>query len=112
MLNCMQRLALKKGITNAHEKTTGTLIELLLSNHLLYRKELIITAKLLDIKSPNKLSSNKLLNVFRNYFLVKKLNHLGLNKVATRHIQINELDRILKLNELSHDALKKLAKLQ
>ena len=55
MLNCMQSLALKKGSTNAHEKTTETLIELLLSNHLLYRKELIIIAKQLDIKSPNKL---------------------------------------------------------
>ena len=48
------------------------------------------------------------MSILRNHFLVKKCNDLGLNKVATRHIQINELDRILKLNELTHD----LAKLQ
>ena len=108
----LEHLALKKGITNPHEMTTESLIELLLSDYLLYRRELNIIARNLDIKSPNKLSSNKLMSILRNHFLVKKLNDLGLNKLATRHIQINELDRKLKLNELTHDTLKKLAKLQ
>ena len=108
----LEHLGLKKGITNPHEMTTESLIELLLSDYLLYRRELNIIARNLDIKSPNKLSSNKLMSILRNHFLVKKLNDLGLNKLATRHIQINELDRKLKLNELTHDTLKKLAKLQ
>ena len=108
----LEHLALKKGITNPHEMTTESLIELLLSDYLLYRRELNIIARNVDIKSPNKLSSNKSMSLLRNHFLVKKLNDLGLNKLATRHIQINELDRKLKLNELTHDTLKKLAKLQ
>ena len=37
---------------------------------------------------------------------------MNLNKLAKRHIQINELDRIQKLNELSHETIKKLRELQ
>ena len=71
----LENLAIKKGITEPHEKTTESLIELLLSNYLLYRRELIIIAKNLSIKKPNKLSSNKLLNIFRNYLTAKKLKN-------------------------------------
>ena len=69
----LENLAIKKGITEPHEKTTESLIELLLSNYLLYKRELIIIAKNLSIKESNKLSSNKLLNIFRNYLTAKKL---------------------------------------
>ena len=55
----LENLASKNGITNAHEKTTETLIESLLSNYLLYRRELNIIARCLDIKSPSKISTNK-----------------------------------------------------
>ena len=37
---------------------------------------------------------------------------MNLNKLAKRHIQINELDRTQKLNELSHETIKKLRELQ
>ena len=90
----LENLAIKKGITEPHEKTTESLIELLLLNYLSYRRELIIIAKNLNIKKPNKLSSNKLLNIFRNYLTVKKLEKLGLNTLKKRHIQIKELGRI------------------
>ena len=71
----LENLAIKKGITEPHEKTTESLIELLLSNYLLHGRELIIIAKNLSIKKPNKLSSNKLLNIFRNYLTAKKLKN-------------------------------------
>ena len=103
----LENLAIKKGITEPHKKTTESLIRLLLSNHLLYRKELNIIAKNLNIKKLNKLSSNELINIFKNYLAIKKLEELGLNTLKRRHIQIKELDRIQKLNELSHDVLKK-----
>ena len=108
----LENLASKKGITNAHEKTTETLIESLLSNYLLYRRELNIIARCLDIKSPNKISTNELLYILKKYLVVKKLEDLNLNKLAKRHIQINELDRIQKLNELSYETLKRLGELQ
>ena len=81
----LEHLALKKDITNPHEMTPESLIELLLSDYLLCRRELNIIARNVDIKSPNKLSSNKSMSLLRNHFLVKKLNDLGLNKLATRH---------------------------
>ena len=108
----LENLASKKGVMNAHEKTTESLIELLLSGYLLYRRELNIIARCLDIKSPSKLSTNELLYILRKYLVVKKLEDLNLNKLAKRHIQINELDRIQKLNELSHETLRKLGELQ
>ena len=40
----LQNLALKKDITNLHELSTETLIALLLTNYLLYRRELNIIA--------------------------------------------------------------------
>ena len=40
------------------------------------------------------------------------LEDLSLNNLVKRHIQVNELDRIQKLNELSHETLKKLEELQ
>ena len=55
----LENLASKNGITNAHEKTTEALIESLLSNYLLYRRELNIIARCLDIKSPSKISTNE-----------------------------------------------------
>ena len=79
---------------NAHEKTAESLIDILLSDYFLYRRELNIIARCLDIKSPSKLSTNELLYILRKYLVVKKLEDLNLNKLAKRHIQINELDRI------------------
>ena len=108
----LENLAIKKGIIQPHEKTTESLIELLLLNYLLNKRQLNIIAGNLDIKKPNKLSSNELVNIFKNYLTVKKLEELGLNTLRKRHIQIKELDRIQKLNELSHDVLKKLGELQ
>ena len=108
----LENLAWKKGITHTHERTTESLIELLLSNYLLYRRELNTIARSLDIKSYNKKSTNELLNNLRKYLVVKKLKDLHLNKFAKRHIRINELDRIQKLNELPHETLKKLGELQ
>ena len=52
------------------------------------------------------------LYILRKYLIVKKLEDLHLNKLSKRHIQINELDRIQKLNELFHETLKKLGELQ
>ena len=40
------------------------------------------------------------------------LEDLSLNNLVKRHIQVNELDQIQKLNELSHETLKKLEELQ
>ena len=90
----LETLASKKGIMNAHEKTAESLIDILLSDYFLYRRELNIIARCLDIKSPSKLSTNELLYILRKYLVVKKLEDLNLNKLAKRHIQINELDRI------------------
>ena len=45
----LESLALKKGITHAHERTTESFIKLFLSNYLLYRRELNTIARFLDI---------------------------------------------------------------
>ena len=108
----LENLVFKKGIKQPHEKTSETLAELLLLNHLLNKKELNIIAKKLYIKKPHKLSLNSLINLFRQFLVTKKLNDLGLNKLLKRHIKITELDRIQKLNELSHNVLKELENLQ
>ena len=107
----LKNLTMKNGITEPHEKTAESLIKLLLLNYLLNKRQLNIIARNLDTKKPNKLSSNELVNIFRNYLAVKRLEELGLNTLKRRHIQIKELDRIQKLNELSHD-VKKLGELQ
>ena len=80
----LENLAVKKGITEPHEKTTESLIKLLLSKYLLDRKELTIIVKNLSIKKPNKLSSNELVNIFKNYLTVKKLEELGLNTLKKK----------------------------
>ena len=103
----LESLALKKGITHAHERTTESFIKLFLSNYLLYRRELNTIARFLDIKSPNKISTNQLINNPRKYLVFKKFEDLHLNKLAKRHIQINELDRIQRLFELPYETLKK-----
>ena len=54
----LENLASNKGITHPHERTTESLIELLLSNYLLHRRELNTIARCLDIKSPSKISTN------------------------------------------------------
>ena len=54
----LENLAPKKGITHPYEKTTESLIELLLSNYLLHRRELNTIARCLDIKSSSKISTN------------------------------------------------------
>ena len=108
----LENLALKKGIKQSHEKTTESFIELILKNDSLNRKELIIIAKSLNIKKSHKLSINSLINLLRDFLIKKELNDLGLNKLSERYVSINELDRIRKLNELSHKVLKELGKLQ
>ena len=108
----LENLALKKGITQPHEKTSETLAELLLLNELLTKKELNIIAKNLDIKKPHRITSNSLLNLLRDFLVNKRLNNLGLNKLTKRHVSINEVDRIQKLNKLSHKTLKELGKLE
>ena len=108
----LKNLALKKGITQPHEKTSETLAELLLLNELLTKKELNIIARNLDIKKPHRITSNSLLNLLRDFLVNKRLNNLGLNKLTKRHVSINEVDRIQKLNKLSHKTLKELGKLE
>ena len=102
----LENFTSKKGITHPHERSTESLIQLLLSDYLLCRRELNIIARCLDIKLPSKISTNELLYILRKYLVVKKLEDLNLNKLAKRHIQMNELDGIEKLNELSHETLK------
>ena len=97
----LENLALKKGIKYPHEKTSETLAELLLLNESLNKRELNIIARILSIKKPHKLS-NSLTNLFRQFLITKKLNDLGLSKLSKRYVTIYELDRIQKLNELSH----------
>ena len=72
----LENLALEKGIKQPHEKTTKLLVELLLTNHTLTRKELIIIAKCLDIKKSHELSTNSLINVFRVFLVRKELQDL------------------------------------
>ena len=108
----LENLPSKKGITYTHERTTESLIELLLLDYLLKRRELNTIVRCLDIKSPNKISTNELIDILRKYLVVKKLEDLHLNKLAKRHIGINELDRIQKLYELPHETLKKRGELQ
>ena len=108
----LENLALKKGITQPHEKTSETLAELLLLNELLTKKELNIIARNLDIKKPHRITSNSLLNLLRDFLVNKRLNDLGLNKLTKRHVSVNEVDRIQKLNKLSHKTLKELGKLE
>ena len=108
----LENLTLEKGIKQPHQKTTESLNELILKNDSLNRKELIIIAKSLNIKKSNKLSTNSLINLLRDFLIKKELNDLGLNKLWERYVSINALDRIRKLNELSHKVLKELGKLQ
>ena len=102
----LENLALKKGIIQPHEKTSEVLVELLLLNELLNKIELNITTRNLNIKKPHNLSPNSLINLFRHFLTTKKLEDFGLNKLSKRYVSINELDRIQKLNELSHKVLK------
>ena len=98
----LENLALKKGIKQPHEKTTESHIELILKDDLLYRRELIIIAKNLNIKKSHKLSVNSLINLLKDFLIKKELNDLGLKKLSGKYVSINELDRIRKLNKLSH----------
>ena len=102
----LENLALKKGIIQPHEKTNETLPELLFTNESLNKKELSIIATNLNIKKPHKLSSNSLINLFKRFLISRLLDDLGLNKLSKRYASLNELDRIQKLSELSHKALK------
>ena len=108
----LENLARKKGITQIHEKTTETLIELLLTNHKFNRKELNITASNLDIKKPHRKNPDILMNAFNRFRVDRKLNELGLTNWTRRYISLIDIDRITKVNELSHDTLKKLGELQ
>ena len=73
---------------------------------MLYRRELIIIAKNLNIKKSHKLSVNSLINLLRDFLIKKEINDLGLNKLSEKYVSINELDRIRKLNQLSHKVLR------
>lgn len=53
-----------------------------------------------------------LINLFRRYLVVRKLKKLNLNNLINRYISINDIERIKKLNKLSHSTFKKLAELQ
>ena len=75
----LENLALKKGIKQPHEKTTESLIELILKNDSLNRKELIIIEKNLNTKKSHKSSTNSLINLLRAFLIKKELNDLGLN---------------------------------
>ena len=108
----LENLTLKKGIKQPHEKTTESLSELILKDDSLNRKELNIIAKNVKIKKRHKLSINSLLNLLRDFLIKKELNDLNLNKLSKRYISINELDRVRKLDELSHKTLKELGELQ
>ena len=108
----LENLTLKKGIKQPHEKTTESLSELILKDDSLNRKELNITAKNLKIKKCHKLWINLLLNLLRDFLIKKELHDLNLNKLSKRYISINELDRVRKLDELSHKTLKELGELQ
>ena len=69
----LENLALKKGIKQPHEKTTESLIELILKNDSLNRKELIIIEKNLNTKKSHKLSTNSLINLLRAFLIKKEL---------------------------------------
>ena len=71
-----------------------------------------IIAKNLIIKNTYRLTLNSLSYLLRNFLVNKRLSDLGLNKLQERHISINELDCLQKLNELSLKTLKELGKLQ
>ena len=104
----LENLARKKGITQIHEKTIETLIELLLTNHKFNRKELNITASNFDIKKPHRKNLDILMNAFNRFRVDRKLNELGLTNWTRRYISVIDINRITKVNELSHDTLKKL----
>ena len=93
----LENLAIKKGIIQPHEKTTESLIELLLSNYLLNKRQLNIITRNLDIKKPNKLSLNELVNIFRNYLTVKKLEELGLNTLKKKTHTIKRIRLYTKI---------------
>ena len=52
------------------------------------------------------------MNAFNRFLVDRKLNELGLTNWTRRYISLIDIDRITKLNELSHDTLKKLGELQ
>ena len=65
----LENLARKKSISNRHEKSTESLIESLLRNDFLNKRELNIIARGLDIKKPSRISSNGLINIFRRFLI-------------------------------------------
>ena len=69
-----ENLVLKKRIKQPHEKATESLVELILKNNSLNRKEVVIIAKCLDIKKPHKLSTNSLINLFRFFSSYKNVS--------------------------------------
>ena len=71
-----------------------------------------IIARNLIIKNTYRLTLNSLSNLLRNFLVNKRLSDLGLSKLQERHISINELDCLQKLNELLLKTLKELGKLQ
>ena len=70
-----------------------------------------IIARNLIIKNTYRLTLNSFTNLLRNFLFNKRLSDLGLSKLQERHISINELDCLQKLNELSLKTIKELGKL-
>ena len=70
-----------------------------------------IIARNLIIKNTYRLTLNSFTNLLRNFLFNKRLSDLGLSKLQERHISINELDCLQKLNELSLKTIKELEKL-
>ena len=68
----LENLALKEDITHLHELRSKTLTELLLTNYLLYRRELNIIANNLGIKKLSIIPTNTIIKVFKRYLVVKK----------------------------------------
>ena len=69
----LENLALKEDITHLHELRSKTLIALLLTNYLLYRRELNIIANNLGIKKLSIIPTNTIIKAFKRYLVVKKI---------------------------------------
>ena len=77
----LEKPAKRKGIKQPHKKSTDTLIKLLLSEPFLYRKDITIIAKNIDINKPSNKSTNYLINAIDKYEISKKLQELNLNNI-------------------------------
>ena len=77
----LEKPAKRKGIKQPHKKSTDTLIKLLLSEPFLYRKDITIITKNIDINEPSNKSTNYLINAIDKYEISKKLQELNQNNI-------------------------------